>query len=165
MGTRAFGSCRDTRGPYRAGPSRQQWAPGSIGSKGLRLTLPFAPLVRAAGVLLGTGENRDILDGIGSAGNSLARGLSDGVSGLIQNPLKGAEKDGLAGFAKGFGTGMLGLVMKPAVGVADAATDVLQGEPEALARHCIMGVPRGWIGALAWRSLSWGAGYTIGSPV
>ena len=73
------------------------------------------------------GENKDFLDGIGSAGSSLARGLSDGVSGLIKNPLRGAESGGFAGFAKGVGTGMLGLVVKPVVGVTDAATDVLQG--------------------------------------
>ncbi|CAN0493785.1 unnamed protein product, partial [Ectocarpus sp. 8 AP-2014] len=77
-----------------------------------------------------TGENKDVLDGIGSAGGSLARGLTDGVSGLIKNPLKGAESGGLAGFAKGVGTGMLGLVVKPVVGVTDAATDLLQGENE-----------------------------------
>lgn len=53
--------------------------------------------------------------------------MSDGVSGLIKNPLRGAESGGFAGFAKGVGTGMLGLVVKPVVGVTDAATDVLQG--------------------------------------
>lgn len=74
-----------------------------------------------------SGENKDLFDGIGSAGGSLARGISDGVSGLIKNPIKGAERGGLSGFAKGFGTGMLGLVVKPVVGVTDAATDVLQG--------------------------------------
>ena len=41
--------------------------------------------------------------------------------------MKGAESGGLTGFAKGVGTGMLGLVVKPVVGVTDAATDVLQG--------------------------------------
>lgn len=73
------------------------------------------------------GENRDILDGIGSATESLARGLTDGVSGLYKNPMRGAERDGFAGFAKGMGTGVLGLVVKPVVGVTDAATDVLRG--------------------------------------
>ncbi len=74
-----------------------------------------------------TGENKDVIDGIGSAGGSLARGLSDGVSGLIKNPIRGAERGGFTGFAKGVGTGMLGLVVKPVVGVTDAATDLLQG--------------------------------------
>lgn len=41
--------------------------------------------------------------------------------------MKGAERGGLTGFAKGVGTGVLGLVVKPVVGVTDAATDVLQG--------------------------------------
>lgn len=87
---------------------------------------PFSVRIR-----IPAGENRDILDGLGSAGGSLARGLTDGVSGLISNPMRGAERDGIAGFAKGVGTGVLGLVMKPAVGVADAATDVLQGKQES----------------------------------
>lgn len=69
-----------------------------------------------------------MIDGIGSAGGSLARGFTDGVSGLIKNPIKGAESGGFVGFARGVGTGMLGLVVKPVVGVTDAATDVLQGE-------------------------------------
>ncbi|CBJ29969.1 conserved unknown protein [Ectocarpus siliculosus] len=87
------------------------------------------------------GENKDVLDGIGSAGGSLARGLTDGVSGLIKNPLKGAESGGLAGFAKGVGTGMLGLVVKPVVGVTDAATDLLQGVRGTTASIAQIGKP------------------------
>lgn len=82
-----------------------------------------------------SGENRDLLDGIGSATDSLARGLKDGVSGLYKNPMRGAERDGFAGFAKGVGTGVLGLVVKPVVGVTDAATDVLQGSCDGV---CIL---------------------------
>lgn len=58
------------------------------------------------------------------------------MSGLIKNPLRGAESGGFAGFARGVGTGMLGLVVKPVVGVTDAATDVLQGGMTALLVLC-----------------------------
>ncbi|CAM9695330.1 unnamed protein product, partial [Phaeothamnion confervicola] len=68
-----------------------------------------------------------IIDGLGSGGKSLYKGFYDGLSGAFLNPIKGAERGGMRGFAKGMGTGMLGLVVKPVVGVADAATDVLQG--------------------------------------
>lgn len=51
----------------------------------------------------------------------------DGVSGLFKHPVRGAETGGIAGFAKGIGTGVVGLVVKPVVGITDAATDVLEG--------------------------------------
>ncbi len=70
---------------------------------------------------------RDMLQGIGTGGISLVQGFSDGVTGVFVNPYKGAEKDGLAGFARGVGTGVIGLVVKPVVGIGDAATNVLQG--------------------------------------
>ncbi|CAM9302133.1 unnamed protein product [Choristocarpus tenellus] len=68
------------------------------------------------------------VDGVRSGSVSLAKGFRDGLSGLYKDPLKGAQSGGLAGFAQGVGTGMLGLVVKPAVGMTDATTEVLQGE-------------------------------------
>ena len=41
--------------------------------------------------------------------------------------LKGAERNGLEGFAKGLGKGLLGLLVKPVIGISDAATDVFIG--------------------------------------
>jgi len=45
----------------------------------------------------------------------------------VSAPIRGAEKEGLRGLVKGVGKGMIGLVVKPVVGLTDAATDVLQG--------------------------------------
>ena len=40
---------------------------------------------------------------------------------------RGLKSDGLGGLAKGIGRGAVGLVLKPIVGVVDAASDVTAG--------------------------------------
>ena len=55
------------------------------------------------------------------------KGFFDGVTGVVAAPIRGAERGGVRGMIKGVGKGVLGLVVKPVVGLADAATDVLQG--------------------------------------
>jgi hypothetical protein len=54
-------------------------------------------------------------------------GLFKGVTGIVMDPLKGAKRDGVTGFAKGVGTGILGVVAKPVAGVIDLASDTLEG--------------------------------------
>ena len=49
------------------------------------------------------------------------------MSGVIRAPIRGAEKRGIEGFAKGVGKGLLGLLVKPVIGLSDAATDVMIG--------------------------------------
>ena len=41
--------------------------------------------------------------------------------------MRGAETRGVEGFAKGIGKGLLGLLVKPVIGLSDAATDVMIG--------------------------------------
>jgi hypothetical protein len=43
-------------------------------------------------------------------------GFYDGITGLVTQPLKGAEKEGAAGLLKGIGKGIGGLVLKPGAG-------------------------------------------------
>ena len=43
-------------------------------------------------------------------------GLYDGISGLVTQPVKGAQQGGALGFMKGFGKGIGGAVCKPASG-------------------------------------------------
>jgi len=43
-------------------------------------------------------------------------GFYDGISGLITQPLRGAEKEGAAGLIKGIGKGIGGLILKPSAG-------------------------------------------------
>lgn len=58
----------------------------------------------------------DLSSGIKVAGKEFGFGLFDGISGLVMQPLKGAEKEGAAGLVKGVGKGIGGLITKPAAG-------------------------------------------------
>lgn len=58
----------------------------------------------------------DISSGIRVAGKEFGMGLFDGISGLVTQPLKGAEKEGAGGLVKGVGKGIGGLITKPAAG-------------------------------------------------
>jgi vacuolar protein sorting-associated protein 13A/C len=49
------------------------------------------------------------------------------VTGLVTRPIEGAEREGLGGFLKGFGKGVVGAVTKPVVGVFDLASNVTEG--------------------------------------
>ncbi|KAI1198521.1 hypothetical protein F5X97DRAFT_299379 [Nemania serpens] len=55
--------------------------------------------------------------GLKVAGKEFGFGLFDGITGLVTQPLKGAEKEGSAGLLKGFGKGIGGLILKPAAAV------------------------------------------------
>jgi hypothetical protein len=50
------------------------------------------------------------------AGKEFGYGVFDGITGLVTQPLKGAEKEGMQGLIKGFGKGIGGIVAKPAAG-------------------------------------------------
>ena len=43
-------------------------------------------------------------------------GLSDGLTGLVTQPVKGAKKEGFVGAMKGIRKGLGGVVLKPSVG-------------------------------------------------
>lgn len=67
-----------------------------------------------------TVRKQEKVTGIGSgfmvAWKELGFGFYDGVSGLATQPLRGAQKEGGAGFIKGVGKGIGGLILKPAAG-------------------------------------------------
>jgi len=65
--------------------------------------------------------------GVESGFMKLVQGFREGVTGVVRAPIRGAEKRGLEGFAKGLGKGLLGLLVKPIIGITDAATDVMIG--------------------------------------
>lgn len=58
----------------------------------------------------------DFTSGAKTAGKELGLGWYDGITGLITQPWKGAQKDGVGGFVKGFGKGMAGFMFKPLAG-------------------------------------------------
>lgn len=51
--------------------------------------------------------------GLRIAGKEFGYGFYDGISGLVTQPIEGAKKEGAAGFVKGFGKGIGGIVFKP----------------------------------------------------
>lgn len=65
--------------------------------------------------------------GLGSGVQKLALGFIEGVTGVVKAPIRGAEKRGFEGFAKGIGKGLLGLLVKPIIGISDGFTDVMIG--------------------------------------
>ncbi|KAK6849693.1 Sterol 3-beta-glucosyltransferase UGT80B1 [Apiospora arundinis] len=58
----------------------------------------------------------DLSSGIRVASKEFGLGLFDGISGLVTQPLRGAEKEGATGLVKGFAKGIGGLIFKPAAG-------------------------------------------------
>lgn len=69
----------------------------------------------------------NVATGIGSGVQKLAQGFIEGVTGVVKAPLRGAEKKGFEGFAKGIGKGLLGLLVKPIIGISDGLTDFMIG--------------------------------------
>ena len=47
----------------------------------------------------------DLAGGLASGGESLAKGVVSGISGIFTKPIEGAKKGGAKGFAKGFAKG------------------------------------------------------------
>ncbi|KAG0050250.1 hypothetical protein BGZ83_004992 [Gryganskiella cystojenkinii] len=67
------------------------------------------------------------LSGLSQGASSLAQGLVSGVTGIVEQPLAGAQSGGVEGFFKGVGKGLVGAVTKPLVGVFDFTTNVTSG--------------------------------------
>lgn len=82
---------------------------------------------RQAATAGGTG----IVDGLKGGGESLVRGFADGIGGVFTAPIKEARTGGIGGFIKGVGKGVVGLAVKPIVGVSDAVVSVIQGASQA----------------------------------
>lgn len=59
-------------------------------------------------------------------GKNITGGIASGVSGIFTAPVTGAKREGMGGFFKGVGKGLVGAVVKPVVGVTDAAVSVVQ---------------------------------------
>ena len=80
-------------------------------------------------------------EGVTTGATTFAKSFVSGFTGIIEQPIKGAEKEGFGGFMKGLGKGIVGAVTKPVVGVFDLASSVTEGlkhstmSPEALSRR------------------------------
>ncbi|XP_048240040.1 vacuolar protein sorting-associated protein 13A-like isoform X2 [Haliotis rufescens] len=61
------------------------------------------------------------------AGRSMVLGVCLGFSGLVLDPVKGAHEEGVEGFFKGVGKGILGLLTKPTGGIVDMVSMAFDG--------------------------------------
>ncbi|CAG7558474.1 unnamed protein product [Fusarium equiseti] len=81
----------------------------------------------------------DKVTGVGSgfmvAGKEFGYGVFDGITGLVTQPLKGAEKEGMQGLIKGFGKGIGGIVAKPAAGFWSIPAYTMQGLDAEISRY------------------------------
>ncbi|KAK4964135.1 hypothetical protein LTR66_012461 [Elasticomyces elasticus] len=59
----------------------------------------------------------DFRSGLKAATKEFGFGFYDGITGLVTQPIEGAKKGGAAGFLKGFGKGIGGLVLKPGAAI------------------------------------------------
>ena len=65
------------------------------------------------------------------AGARFVHGIKSGALGMLEQPSKYASKYGPAGIAKGVGKGLVGAVLKPMVGLGDAAVVVMNHVTDA----------------------------------
>jgi hypothetical protein len=68
-----------------------------------------------------------LVSGMKVAGKELGLGFYDGVSGLVTQPWRGAEKEGPVGFVKGVGKGLGGVFFKSASAVFAVPAYTVQG--------------------------------------
>lgn len=59
----------------------------------------------------------DLQSGLKAAGKEFGYGFYDGITGLVMQPLRGAEREGAAGLVKGIGKGIGGLILKPGAAI------------------------------------------------
>lgn len=69
----------------------------------------------------------DFKSGIRAAGKEFGYGMYDGITGLVTQPMKGAQKEGAAGFIKGIGKGIGGIALKPGAAVFGIPGYTMQG--------------------------------------
>lgn len=74
----------------------------------------------------------DFRSGAKAAGREFGYGWYDGVTGLVTQPWEGAQKEGVTGFAKGFGKGIGGFSTKPLAGLAGLLGHTMKGVQKEL---------------------------------
>ncbi|PVH68558.1 glycosyltransferase family 1 protein [Cadophora sp. DSE1049] len=74
-----------------------------------------------------TQQVTDIKSGARAIGKEFAFGMYDGVTGLVTQPWKGAQKEGVTGFAKGIGKGIGGVVFKPGAALWGIPSYMMKG--------------------------------------
>lgn len=70
---------------------------------------------------------KHIGEGMVWGAKELRSGIKSGLTGIVTSPLDGAKREGVQGFMKGMGKGVIGAAVKPGVGLFDMATRATQG--------------------------------------
>ena len=66
-------------------------------------------------------------DGAFEGSKDLARGVFDGITGIVLKPVEGAIEGGVVGFGKGLAKGLIGAAVKPVGGVLAFASKTTAG--------------------------------------
>uniref|UniRef100_A0A8C2GG89 Vacuolar protein sorting 13 homolog A n=1 Tax=Cyprinus carpio TaxID=7962 RepID=A0A8C2GG89_CYPCA len=66
-------------------------------------------------------------EGLTRGGKGLVSGFVSGITGIVTKPIKGAQREGAAGFFKGVGKGLVGALTRPTGGIIDMASSTFQG--------------------------------------
>jgi len=74
-----------------------------------------------------TQQVTDMKSGARAIGKEFAFGMYDGVTGLVTQPWKGAQKEGVTGFAKGVGKGIGGVLFKPGAALWGIPSYMMKG--------------------------------------
>ncbi|KAI9221417.1 hypothetical protein BC828DRAFT_404944 [Blastocladiella britannica] len=98
----------------------------SVG-KGLAVATFDSSYQRARQISRRRNRPKHAISGVTVGAKSLAKSVVSGVTGVVSQPLEGAQRSGVSGFLKGVALGGVGLFVKPIVGLADAASSVSQG--------------------------------------
>lgn len=77
----------------------------------------------------------DFQSGLKAAGKEFGYGFYDGITGLVTQPIRGARKEGAAGFAKGIVRGAFGLVLKPGASIWGLPGYTFKGIYMELTKH------------------------------
>lgn len=80
-------------------------------------------------------KERSLRDSLALAGSSFVRGIRSGALGIVEQPTEYASRHGPFGFLKGMGKAVVGAVIKPIVGVGDAAVLVMNHVSDATSNH------------------------------
>lgn len=82
--------------------------------------------------------SRTFSDSLYLAGASIARGIKSGAYGIVEQPTRYASKYGSVGFVKGIGKAVVGAVVKPVVGVGDAAALIMNHVSDATSNKQVL---------------------------
>ena len=74
-----------------------------------------------------TKNPKNAISGLGYGTFAIVKGVAEGVTGIVAEPVKGGLESGATGVAKGIGRGLLGVVAKPIGGVAGFLQCTVQG--------------------------------------